>query len=174
MSLTPKQQAFAREYLVDLNATQAAIRAGYSPKTAGSQAHDLLKKPEIRALVGLSNAARIEAVELKAETVLREIGHFAHADLLEAFNEDGTLKHVHEMPEHLRRAIKSIEFEELFDGSGHEKVRIGRTVKIALWDKPKGLELEGRHLKLFTDKVEVSGKLTLAQLVEAAVKPEGD
>ncbi len=47
--MTDKQSAFVREYLVDFNATQAAIRAGYSPKTAGSQAHDLLKKPEIQA-----------------------------------------------------------------------------------------------------------------------------
>jgi phage terminase small subunit len=47
--LNDKQTAFVREYLVDFNATQAAIRAGYSPKTAGSQAHDLLKKPEIQA-----------------------------------------------------------------------------------------------------------------------------
>lgn len=51
MALNDKQRRFVDEYLVDLNATQAAIRAGYSPKTAGSQAFDLLKKPEIHEYI---------------------------------------------------------------------------------------------------------------------------
>lgn len=77
MALTPKQRRFAEEYLVDLNATQAAIRAGYSKHTAGSQGHDLLKKPEIRALVGEHNEKRAEKVGLTAEGVLEGIKRLA-------------------------------------------------------------------------------------------------
>lgn len=174
VSLNLKQQAFAREYLKDQNATQAAIRAGYSKRSAGSQGHDLLNHPEIQALIGKAAEKVADRLELSAARVLGEIGHFAHADLRDAFKDDGTLKHVHEMPEHLRRAIKSFEVEELFEGSGQDKFKAGRTVKVQLWDKPKGLELEGRHLKLFTDKLEVTGKVTLEQLIdEAAARGKG-
>lgn len=64
--MTPKQAAFVREYLIDLNATQAAIRAGYSRKTAGSQGFDLLKKPEIAEAV---SAAANEAAATAGMTV---------------------------------------------------------------------------------------------------------
>ena len=73
MALTPKQALFVKEYLVDLNATQAAIRAGYSTKTAGSQAHDLLKKPEIQELVSSCATARAKSVDITAEYVLSTI-----------------------------------------------------------------------------------------------------
>lgn len=73
MPITPKQQLFVKEYLVDLNATQAAIRAGYSVKTAGSQAHDLLKKPEIQEFVSSCATSRAKSVEITAEYVLSTI-----------------------------------------------------------------------------------------------------
>ena len=68
--LTPRQAAFVREYLVDLNGTQAAIRAGYSEATAGSIAEENLKKPEIKAAVEAGMAARAAKVEVTAEMVL--------------------------------------------------------------------------------------------------------
>ena len=73
MALTPKQSLFVREYLVDLNATQAAIRAGYSQKTAGSQAHDLLKKPEIQESIAHGATDRAKSVEITTEYVLSTI-----------------------------------------------------------------------------------------------------
>lgn len=73
MPITPKQQLFVKEYLVDLNATQAAIRAGYSVKTAGSQAHDLLKKPEIQEAISHGATARAKSVDITAEYVLSTI-----------------------------------------------------------------------------------------------------
>jgi phage terminase small subunit len=73
MALNPKQEAFVHEYLIDFNATQAAIRAGYSTKTAGSQAHDLLKKPEIQAKLKEGQARLAEKTETEAEWVRRRL-----------------------------------------------------------------------------------------------------
>lgn len=73
MSLNAKQAAFVREYLIDFNATQAAARAGYSSKTAGSQAHDLLKKPEIQAALKDGQARLAEKTETEAEWVRRRL-----------------------------------------------------------------------------------------------------
>lgn len=71
--LNDKQAAFVREYLVDFNATQAAIRAGYSKRTAGSQAHDLLKKPEICAALKAGQDRLAEKTETDAEWVRRRL-----------------------------------------------------------------------------------------------------
>lgn len=75
--MTPKQAAFVREYLVDLNATQAAIRAGYSPKTAKVQGSRLLTKADVAAAVETGRAQRAERVEVKADDVLRDITRIA-------------------------------------------------------------------------------------------------
>ncbi|MEQ2653652.1 terminase small subunit [Desulfovibrio piger] len=71
--LTDKQAAFVREYLVDLNATQAAIRAGYSERTAYSVGQRLLKNVEIQRAVAAAQAKRARRVEIKAEDVLRGV-----------------------------------------------------------------------------------------------------
>lgn len=78
--LNAKQQAFVDEYLVDLNATQAAIRAGYSPKTAGSQAFDLLKKPEIQAFIAERQQVRLERIEISQDDVVRVLVNMLAAD----------------------------------------------------------------------------------------------
>ena len=70
-SLTPRQAAFIREYLIDLNATQAAIRAGYSEKTAGRTAHENLKKPEIAQAIQEAQTERAERLELTQDDVLK-------------------------------------------------------------------------------------------------------
>lgn len=78
--MTPKQQAFVREYLVDLCGTQAAIRAGYSKRSAKEMAHELLQKPEIQAALQAAMAARAARVELEADDVLRDLLTIAKAD----------------------------------------------------------------------------------------------
>ena len=79
MALNPKQQAFVREYLVDFNATQAAIRAGYSPKTAGVQGHELLKKPEISEEVDRGRARLASKAAITAEEVINGLKREAQA-----------------------------------------------------------------------------------------------
>jgi phage terminase small subunit len=152
--LTPKQAAFCAEYLIDLNATQAAIRAGYGEKTARSVGAENLTKPDIQAEVSRLMADRSKRVEVTADTVLAELLKLAMTDIGQAFREDGSLKAIHEMPEDIRRAIAGVDVFEEFDGRGSEREQIGWTKKIRFWDKTKALEMLGRHLKMFTDKLE--------------------
>jgi phage terminase small subunit len=168
--LTDKQSAFVREYLVDLNATQAAVRAGYSARTADKVGSELLGKTRVREAVDEALRGRAVRVEVRQDDVLRELLNLALVDIGDAFDGEGRLKDLSAMPPGVRRAISSIEVEEHADEDGILVV----TRKLRFWDKPKSLELLGKHLKLFTDRVEHSGALTLEQLVAQSMKkPEG-
>ena len=79
--MTPKQDRFVAEYLVDLNATQAALRAGYSPRTAPQQGSRLLKNAQVQAAIAAQQAQQLEAVEVRIEDVLRDLKAIAHTDL---------------------------------------------------------------------------------------------
>lgn len=158
------QELFCREYLVDLNATQAAIRAGYSEKSAMEQGYQLLQKSPVRARAVELMGARAKRVDVKADRVLEELDRISSSDLVHAFADNNTLLPLKDMPEDIRRAIASIEVDEIFEGSGENRTWIGYTKKVKLWPKDRGLELTGKHLKLFTDKVEHSGKFTLEDL----------
>ena len=110
MKLTAKQEAFIKEYLIDLNSTQAAIRAGYSPNTATEIGWENLRKPHIKVAIDEALNKRSEKLQISAEYVLQKL-------------------------------------KDITD-SEEEKTA----------DRLKGLELLGRHLKLFTDKLEHSGE----------------
>ncbi len=157
MSLTPKHAAFAREYTVDLNATQAAIRAGYSKASAESQGSRLLRNAKVRAEIDRLLSKRAARVEVTADEVLRELKRIALTDIRDAYAEDGHLKKMKDMPEDLARAIGGVDTDEIWDGYGEERTRVGETVKVKFWPKVQALELLGKHLKLFTDKTEVTG-----------------
>lgn len=158
------------EYLKDVNATKAAIRAGYSARTAGSMGARLLKKVSVRKAVQAAQAARAARVEVQADDVLRELLRIARADIAQAFDESGALLPVQAMPEDVRRAIASIEVEQV----GGDEGAVSFVKKVRFWDKSRGLEMLGKHLKLFTEKVELSGKVTLEQLVLGSYeKPPG-
>ena len=79
--MTPKQHRFVAEYLVDLNAHQAALRAGYSPRTAAQQGSRLLKNVDVQAAIATQQAQQLEAVEVRIEDVLRDLKAIAHTDL---------------------------------------------------------------------------------------------
>ena len=81
MPLTPKQERFVTEYLVDLNATQAALRAGYSPRTAPQQGSRLLKNVDVQAAIATQQSQKLQAVEVRIEDVLRDLKAIAHTDL---------------------------------------------------------------------------------------------
>jgi phage terminase small subunit len=116
--LTAKQRRFVAEYLLDGNATQAAVRAGYSPRSAHSIANELLEKPEVRAAVDAAEARRLERLDLKADDILRELLTFARTDIRKAFDKNGRLLPIHEMPEDVARAISGVKVFEEFDGTG--------------------------------------------------------
>lgn len=155
--LTAKQQLFIKEYLKDLNATKAAIAAGYPKKTAGAIGTENLQKPMIAAALKLELDKRFTAADVKIDTVLRELYSLATCDVSEAYDENGYLKPIHEIPLQVRRAIAGVETVEEYATIDGKKECIGTTKKLKFWDKNKSLESLGRYLKLFVDRLEKSG-----------------
>ena len=98
MALTPKQRRFVEEYLKDLNATQAAIRAGYSPRSAKQHADALLSKPHIAAAVTAAQAERSKRTEIDQDYVLARMVEIDQMDVLDILNDDMSLKPVSEWP----------------------------------------------------------------------------
>lgn len=160
----PQHELFCLEYLKDLNATKAAERAKYSKKTARQQGSVLLSKPDISARLAELIGQKQAVAGTDAQSILNELSLIAHSDIEGLFDEKTlTMKTVSDIPQNLRRAIQSVEFVEEFEGTGRDKVQIGWTRKIKLWDKNKALESLGRYQKLFTDKVEITNLDELAQ-----------
>jgi phage terminase small subunit len=173
--LTEFEDLFCLEFTKDLNGTQSYLRAkGPEWKgkrtTAGAECHKLLKKPEVVRKIRTLMEKRAERVQVDSDDVLRELKHLGHSDLRRIYKADGTIMHPHEWPDDIARAIASIEVEELFEGHGDDRTWIGYTKKVKLWPKDKGLELMGKHKKLFTEKHEHSGTVSLEQLVAGEAK----
>ena len=162
--MTPKQEMFVKEYLVDLNATQAAIRAGYSEKTAGQIGEQNLKKLEIASEIQKEMDKRSQKTEITSEMVIKEIAKLAFGDIRKLFDADGRLLPVSILPADIAAAVSSIKVVTSRI-PGTDPVEVEHTSEIKFWDKRGSLELLGKHLKLFTDKVEHSGGVTLESLV---------
>jgi len=158
--LNERQALFALEYIVDLNATQAAIRAGYSEDTAGSQGHDLLKKPEIQAAIQKAMDVRAERVGITADRVMVELGRMGFADVRQIFTASGQLRDIATLPDEVAAAVQQVEVVTKLstdvDEEGNREVEYVHKIKLA--DKKGSLELLGKHLKLFGDRIEVTGK----------------
>jgi phage terminase small subunit len=156
--LSPKAKLFVKHYRVDRNATKAAIAAGYSEKTAGAAGFRLLRKVAIKQEIERLDAELVKELDLSAEWVLKRLMRRANFDVRNFYREDGTLKEVKELDEETAYALQGIEIEKLYEhfGKGQAKDK-GTLAKIKFADRDRALELLGRHLKLFVDKVEVSG-----------------
>ena len=154
MAMTPKKHRFAEEYLIDLNATRAAVRAGYSVHTAYSIGHDLLKEPEVAALIDVLKRERSERTATDAAWVLMRLRDEVEADMADLYGENGELLSVEDWPLVWRTGlIAGVETEELeVDG-----VRVGTVRKLRQSDRIKRLELIGRHVgvQAFKDQVDV-------------------
>lgn len=170
MALTDKQKRFCEEYLIDLNATQAAIRAGYSPKTAEQTASRLLRNVKVQEYIAKRQKELSRSTEVTQERVIKELALIAFSNnadyahvvekkmkaevggaLVDILDEDGkpvtyrTVEPVltEELTEEQKRALAVI-----------KKGREGLEVKSC--DKVKALELLGKHLGIFTDKIEAN------------------
>lgn len=165
-TLTDQQDLFCREYLKDLNATQAATRAKYSENTASEQGSRLLSNVKIQERIQTLMHQRTKRLEISADTVLRELLLIAKSDISEAFDDKGNLLPIKQIPKRARRAIAGIETEELFEGYGRDKVHIGQSRKVKLWDKPRALEMLARHVKLFSDKLELEHAIDITYKTE--------
>jgi phage terminase small subunit len=160
-SLTPKQERFVSEYLVDLNATQAAIRAGYSSKTAEQQGHQLLKKTSVASAVAELQAAHLATADVSAERVLRELASIGFSDLRAIFDEQGNLLPVKELPDGVAPVIASVEVTKQRTRTTDNETTEEWVSKVKAWDKTRALEMLARHLGLLKDQVQLSGELRI-------------
>lgn len=161
-----RQDIFAREYVVDLNGTRAAIAAGYSERTANEQASRLLANRKVQIIVDRLKSQRASRLEIKADRVLEELARLAFSNMGDyvGADEDGKPQGLNlaGITRDQWAAVQEIR-EDTTGGSGdgERKAVLRTTLKLA--DKGLNLERLGRHLKLFTDKVEVTGIEGLAE-----------
>ena len=148
MALTAKQRRFVEEYLVDLNATQAAIRSGYSKKTARQMGDENLSKPDIAKAVQEAQAGRAKRVQIDADYVLSRLVEIDRMDVLDILTDTMSLKPVSDWPKVWRQYLSGFDLAELHEGSGDQRVAIGVLKKIKWPDKVKNLELLGKHISV--------------------------
>lgn len=160
--LTPKQEAFTREYLIDLNATQAAIRAGYSKRTAEKIGSENLRKPEIAAEIAAAQQRRAQRTEVDADWVLKRLAAEAGADLADLYDDNGALKAIHDWPLVWRTGlVAGIETVQERDGEDADGKPVYATVrKVKLADRVRMVELIGKHVTVgaFRDQIAHTGK----------------
>lgn len=162
--LTPKQERFVEEYLVDLNATQAAIRAGYSAKTANRIAQQLLTKLDIQQAVAKAQAKRSARTEITQDRVLKELARIAFLDPRKVFKwgpKGVTLLDSDKLSDDAAATISEVS-ESITESGG--------SIKGKVYDKQKALELLGKHLGMFTEKVQVDLHVTPAAILEEVRK----
>jgi len=145
--LTDKQEFFCREYLVDLNATQAAIRAGYSEKTAQAIGAENLSKPLIQQRIQTLKNERSQLIKTDSEYVLRRLREIDELDVIDIMDDSMmTFKPLSEWPKSWRISISGIDIQTIISGNGDDEP-IEKLVRKIKWpDKTKNLELIGRHV----------------------------
>lgn len=167
--LTVKQSRFVVEYMEDFNATQAAIRAGYSPVSASVQASRNMENPQIQTAIRKAIERTQIRTEITQDAVLAELALLAFSDISNYELDDfGNLKPAENAPPGIMRAVSSIKRKMRVDKEGN----VEREVEFRLWDKPGPLKLAGRHLGLFPSKdkehLKAEAKALLDEMIEQA------
>jgi phage terminase small subunit len=147
MALNPKQERFCNEYLVDYNATQAAIRAGYSKKTAYVIAAEILSKKEVQEYLSAKKTILADQLSITQQRTMQEIGRIAYHDIRKLFNKDGSLVPIHELDDDSAAVLAGFDVEEIY-AQGEQ---IGVTKKLKKYDKTKALEMLAKHYKIYSD-----------------------
>lgn len=167
--LTPKQRRFVEEYLIDLNATQAAIRAGYSAKTAAVIGAENLRKPNIASAIEARQSALAEKHGVTVERIVMELaklGFSNMADYMRCMPGGDPYLDFSALTRDQAAALVEVTVEDYTEGRG-EDARDVKRVKFKLADKRAALVDLGRHLGMFKDKVEHSGDVGIAGLLGA-------
>ncbi len=148
----PRYFRFVEQYLIDQNATKAAILAGFSAKTAKSMASQMLARPHIKALIQEGMDKRAVRLEISADEVLAEAYRMANSDPADCFDEQSRLLAIRAMPIQIRRAIASIKVvTRTVPGTGRrgEPAEVEYVNEIKFWDKNSANERLFKHLGLF-------------------------
>ena len=160
MKLSPKQARFVEDYLLDLNASAAARRAGYSERTAGQTGFELLKKPEIQAAIQEAQQQRSERTEITADKVLREYGRLAFSDLRKVLRWNA-------------RRVELMDSETLDPDAAAaiSEVAVTKdgTIRVKMHSKTAALEALSRHLGLFDPQADVDPE-EQARAIQAALR----
>ena len=173
-SLTPRQARFIKEYLVDLNATQAAVRAGYSQKTASIIGQENLRKPNIATAIKDAQQQRSARTDVTADAVVRELAYIAFGDISGLFDAQGRLREAHDLAPGVRARIAAIDVvRERTRAVGDTTVEES-SVKVRVWDKVRALELLAKHLGLLTEQVNVTLVADRDRLLEAGRQRNAD
>lgn len=165
MKLNDKQQRFVEEYLIDLNATQAAERAGYSKKTAYSQGQRLLKNVEIQSAIQEAMNNRSKRTEITADRVLNELAHIAFDDIRNYLSYRTGIAVVGRDDEGnpIADYTQIIEMKDSNDIDTRSISEISMSpkdgFKFKLYDKQKALVDLGKHLGLFREKLDINANL---------------
>ncbi|EML2388082.1 TPA: terminase small subunit [Pseudomonas aeruginosa] len=146
MALTKKQRLFVDEYLIDLNATQAAIRAGYSTRRATEIGYQLLQRSEVAQAIQAAMAERSKRTEVEADYVIRRLREIDEMDVLDILEDDGSFRSIRDWPRAWRQFLSGIEIAELFEGRGDDRRIAGVLRKVKWPDKLRNLELLSRHV----------------------------
>lgn len=154
MALNARQTAFVEEYLVDMNATQAAIRAGYSERTAAQTASRLLRNVKVQAATQAAKEARTERTKITQDAVIEElakIGFANMADYMKVGKDGDPYLDFSKLTRDQSAALVEVSVEDFVDGRG-EDAREVRRVKFKLGDKRRSLVDIGKHLGMFSTR----------------------
>ena len=171
-----RHELFAREYVKDLNGTRAAISAGYGEKGAHVRASQLLRNRKVQGLLAKLTKKHADKLDLSAEKVLSELSSMGFSNMLDyikATEEGSAYVDLSNLTREQSSAIQEVTVDAYVEGKGKHARKVKRT-KLKLVDKIRSLELLGKHLKLFTERIEVGGIEGLAEAMAAARKRVSD
>lgn len=138
--LNPKEELFIAEYLIECNASKAIVSAGYQGTAPHLAGYKMLNRPHVRKEIEARREEMMTNLGITYERVARECARLAFSDVRRLFKDDGTLKPLSELSEDDASAISSLEVDELFEGSGKDRVQVGVTRKVKLWNKADALK----------------------------------
>lgn len=166
--MTEKQKRFVEEYLIDLNATQAAIRAGYSPKTAPEIGSENLIKPNIKMAIEKAIAERSRRTGVTQDRIVQELAKIAFLNPADVIDTDYA-KVLEDANAEDLACIQSVKYKSSESENGSMSER-----EVRFNDKLKALELLGKHLGMFKDKVELSGEVRSEKLSDVLSQLGGE
>jgi phage terminase small subunit len=173
--MSEKHQRFVEEYLLDLNATQAAIRAGYSAATAHSQGQRLLKHVEVKKAIAAAKKARAERMAISQDRVLQELARIAYFDIRKTVDANGAPIPIQDLDADTASAIAGIDILEQYEQVGEERVLVGLLKKYKVFDKNTAITNAMRHLGMMKDSLKVDlppgGSLVKVMFVDAPANP---
>lgn len=159
--MTDAQKRFCDEYLIDLNATRA-YKVAYprckKDETANAASSRMLRNVKVQECISEKQKEIEKRTEVTQDMVIKELAKIAFLDIRKLYTENGQLKNVADIDSDTAGAISSLETLEEYEGYGDDREKIGDTQKVRLLDKTKALELLGRHLGIFNDKMDVNVK----------------